>query len=75
MLCPVNDAGLKLLPLTPVPDQVPPVLPVTRADRFTVPDPEHTVPGLVQAALGVGVTVTVTCAQTLLPQRSSALTK
>lgn len=63
------------MPLTPVPVQVPPVFPVTREDRLIVPPPEHTVPGLVQAALGVAVTLTVTCEQTLLPQLSSALTK
>jgi len=75
IVCPTNAEGSNVVPVTPVPLQVPPVLPVTKEDKLRFPEPVQIVPGLVHAALGLGVTDTVTCAHKLLPQRSSALTK
>ena len=48
-----------MLPLTPVPLQVPPPVPVIKLFKFMFPAEAHTVPGLVQAGFTSGNTVIV----------------
>ena len=48
---PFNPAGLKVLPVTPVPDQVPPVVPVINVFRLMAGSDEHSAGGIVHAAL------------------------
>ena len=47
---PLRPVGLNEVPLTPVPLQLPPGLPVTNAVRFTFPAASQIVPGVVHAA-------------------------
>lgn len=49
--------GSKVLPLTPVPLQVPPVVPVICRSRFIGGDDEHNELGVVQFASALGFTV------------------
>ena len=55
-IAPLNPAGLKFVPATPVPDQVPPGSPVINADKFIIPAASQIVPGVVHAELKPGVT-------------------
>ena len=48
-----------MFPLTPVPLQVPPPVPVIKLFRFTFPAAAHTGLGLVQAGFTSGTTVIV----------------
>jgi hypothetical protein len=54
---PETKAGLKKFPVTPVPDQVPPVCPVTKLFKLTGDAELQNTPGLVQLALGPGSTL------------------
>ena len=63
----LTDAGLKVLPDTPEPDQVPPVVPVNKVFRFNVPAHcARLVP--VHAAVGEAVTtILLLCAAWQVP--------
>jgi hypothetical protein len=56
---PETAAGLKVFPVTPFPDQLPPVCPVMKSFKFTVEVVLQKTPGLVQLASGPSFTVIV----------------
>src|SRR5690348_17014578 len=56
-IAPDKPVGLNTFPVTPVPLQVPPDVPVNKVFRLMVPDASQMAPGDVHAGLTSGVTV------------------
>ena len=65
LMLPFNPAGLKLFPTTPVPDQIPPVVPVIVLLRLIAGSPEHTEAGAVHVELAINATE-MACVMVLL---------
>ena len=59
LIGPDNPEGSNVLPVTPVPEKDPPVVPVINVVKSTGEAEEHNVPGEVHEASALGVTVTL----------------